>query len=188
VSRAERRRAFTPSRADGRSDRRVVYELVQDAEPGDVFTYDSLIEALSEGLDETVSRHRAQAAVRAANRTYLQERRRYLTVVADVGYRVIRSDEQLPVALGKKARAQTYLKRGMEILQHVRMDELTPSQRVLHEGQLMILGGLYHATAESFRRHDKSEKLIADLTRRVDGLENTTTNATEPGHHRAHVA
>lgn len=165
------RTAFAPSRADGRSDRRVIYELVQDAAPGDMFSYETLTEALEEGLDEPVSRTRSQAAVRAANQTLLRERRRYLAVVVNVGYRIIGADEHLPVALGKKDRAQTYLKCGIELLEHVRLDELTGPQRALHEGQLMILGGLYHATVESFRRHDKSERLIADLTRRVDTLE-----------------
>jgi hypothetical protein len=168
---ARRGTPFTPSRADGRSDRRVVYELVREAAPNDTFDYDKLVAALSEGLDVEVTRDRVYRAVAAANKTLLQRQRRCLNVVAGVGYRVINAAEHLPVALIKKDRAQTYMKRGIDILRNVRIDELDATQRTLHEGQLLILGGLYQATRESSRRHDRAESLIADLVQRVDELE-----------------
>lgn len=162
---------FTPSRADGRSDRRVVFELVRDADPGTAYEYKVLIEALQEGLEEPVQRPRVYRAVAGANKTLLRERKRYLSVVPKVGYRVIAADEHLPVALGKKDRAQTYLRAGIELLKNARIEELSDTQRSLHEGQLMLLGGLYQAVNESARRHSRSEKLIADLRARVDRLE-----------------
>lgn len=164
-------KAFAPSRADGRSDRRVVFELVADAEPDTVFKYEELIEALSEGLDEPITRDRVYRAVGAGNKTLLRERKRYLQVVADVGYRVIPTSEQLPVALIKKDRAQTYLSKGIELLRNARLDELDAAQRTLHEGQLLILAGLHQAVRESDQRHAKSEALISDLQQRVDKLE-----------------
>jgi hypothetical protein len=162
---------FFSSRDDGRSDRRVVFELVQDAKPGDTFSYDQLTNVLAVGLGCVVDRKRVCRAVNAANKTLLQERRRYLAVVKGVGYRVINADEHLGVALMKKEQAQGSLKRGIDVLENARIDELSPTQRTLHEGQLLILNGLYHATRESFRRHERSERLIADLQRRVQGLE-----------------
>jgi hypothetical protein len=165
---------FTPSRADGRSDKRVIYELVQDATPGDAFDYDKLIAALSEGLDVEVTRARVYPAVAAANKTLLQRQRRYLGIVPGVGYRVISAAEHLPVALDKKDRAQAAIKRGIDILRNARLDELDQAQRILHEGQLLILGGLYQATRESSRRHDRSEALIAQLNQRIDDLEAKT--------------
>jgi hypothetical protein len=166
--------AFTPSRADGRSDRRVIYELTQHAEPDTTFTYKKLSDALQEGLDTPVSRDRVYRAVGAANRTLLREQKRYLSVVTDVGYRMIAASEHLPVALIKKDKAQAYLRRGMDLLRNARIDELDATQRTLHEGQLLILGGLYQASRESARRHDKSEALIAQLAERVDRLESET--------------
>jgi hypothetical protein len=164
---------FTPSRADGRSDRRVVFEMVQHADPDTTFTYQKLTDALQEGLDQPVGRDRVYRAVGSANRTLLREQKRYLSVVPDIGYRVISASEHLPVALIKKDKAQGYLRRGIELLRNARVDELDPTQRTLHEGQLLILGGLYQATRESARRHDKSEALIAELAARVDRLEST---------------
>jgi hypothetical protein len=169
---------FQPSRDDGRSDRRVVYDLTHDAEPGMTFTYKELIEALEEGLDTPVARDRVYRAVGAANTTLLREHRRYLGVVENVGYRVIHSEEHLPVSLQKKDRAQSYLKRGIELLRHARLDELTQAQRTLHEGQLMILSGIHSAVQDSARRLDRTESLIEDLLKsdqqiqeRLDRLE-----------------
>jgi hypothetical protein len=163
---------FSPSRDDGRSDRRVVFELVADAAPDTTFTYDVLVEALSEGLDGVeITRDRVYRAVAAGNKTLLRERKRYLHVRVGVGYRVIHTSEQLPVALIKKDRAQSYLSKGIELLRHAKLDELDAAQRTLHEGQLLILAGLHQAMHESDQRHTRSEELIAELLRRVNRLE-----------------
>ena len=154
---------FQPSRDDGRSDRRVVYDLTHEAEPGVTFTYAELVEALEVGLDKPIQRDRVYRAVSAANTTLLREHRRYLGVVENVGYRMIRADEHLPESLRKKDRAQSHLKRGIELLRHARLDELTEAQRTLHEGQLMILSGVYHAVQDSHKRHDRAESLIEDI-------------------------
>ena len=163
--------AFTPSRPDGRSDRQVVFDLTRGSAPDTTFTYQQLTDALGAGLEFPVERDRVYRAVAQANKTLLREEKRYLSVVKGVGYRVINSGEHLPVALIKKDRAQTYLKKGIELLRNARIDELDATQRTLHEGQLLILGGLYRATQESARRHDKAEALIDQLTSRVEKLE-----------------
>jgi hypothetical protein len=162
---------FTPVRDDGRSDGRVVFDLVEAAEPETRFSYGELIDALSEGLDRKIDRNRVYRAVGAANKVLLRERKRYLSVIENEGYRVIRSDEHLPVALDRKGRAETHLKAGMELLRNARLDELDQHQRALHEGQLLILGGLVEAMRESTRRHDRIEKLVEGLTERVGQLE-----------------
>lgn len=162
---------FKPSRPDGRSDRQVVYDLTADAEPGTTYSYRELGDALSQGLTEQIPRRRIYSAVAQANRTLLKEHSRYLGVVENVGYRVIRADEHLPVSLQKKDRAQSHLKRGIELLRHARLDELTEAQRTIHEGQLMILSGIYHAVEDSHKRHDRAESLIEDLLKSNRELE-----------------
>ena len=169
---------FVASRADGRSDRRIIYELAAVAEPETVFVYAALTGALAEGLEEEPSRLRIYRAVAAANKTLLREHRRYLAVVSNLGYRVIRTDEHLPVALAKKDMAQTYLSKGIELLRHADLNELTEVQRVLHEGQLMVLAGVYQAVQSSERRHAKQEEAIEELRRRVGTLE--TPQGGEP--------
>lgn len=165
---------FQPSREDGRSDRRVLVELVESSEPGTRFSYEQLTEALSQGLDAEVDRARVYRAVRDANRTLLEERSRYLGVVRGQGYRMLSASEHLPTATKHKERAARQMQRGLEILSNTRLDELDPTQRALHEGQLLILSGLHQAVQASHKRHDKTESLLASLTKRVSDLEGTT--------------
>jgi hypothetical protein len=166
--------AFTPARADGRSDRRVVYELVADNDPDSKVTYETLIDALQDGLDAPVDRPRVYAAVSQANTTLLREKSRYLSVVRGEGYRIIRADEHMGVALGKKQRAEKSIRRGVQVLRNVRMDELTQPQQAAHQGQLLIIGGMLQMMHESERRHERSDSLIADLKQRVTNLEGKT--------------
>jgi len=160
------RKPFEPSRPDGRSDRRVIVDLVEDAEPDTTFDYDTIIAALSDGLDKPVERRRIYRAVTNANKLLLRERRRYLKVVPNVGYRMIRADEHLPVAIDKKNEAVTKLQRGVELLRHARLDELPEAQQVLHDGQLMILSGLHDALVGQAKRIERHDSLITEVRER----------------------
>jgi hypothetical protein len=170
---------FTASRDDGRSDRQVVYDLTHTAEPGATYTYKELTDALAEGLDQDVDRGRIYRAVASANKTLLREHSRYLGVILNVGYRVLRADEHLPASIRRKDRGQAQFKRGLELLAHTRLGELDQAQRKLHEAQRMILSGICTALDDSARRHDRSEGLIEDLLKsnrdiaeRLEKLEN----------------
>jgi DNA-binding winged helix-turn-helix (wHTH) protein len=154
---------FKPSRDDGRSDRRVVYELVSDAEPGTVFTKDDLRTALEEGVDVDITDVRVGAAVRSVRHMLLRERQRYLISVPGIGYRMIRSDEHLPVALGKKQRAEMQLRDGIEILRNTDVSELSEAQRSLHQGQLLIVQGVYQFARASEKRIKEQGHLIEQL-------------------------
>lgn len=175
-------RPFEPSRPDGRSDRQVVYDLTADAEPGELFYYAGLVDALAEGLDEAPDVRRVYPAVAAANKTLLRERKRYLGVVRGVGYRMLRADEHLGQAIVRKDRATGHLHRGREILRGTLLDELTTAQRALHQGQLMILSALCEAMDQSEKRHARAESLIEDIKKdnrrmeeRIDRLERDIT-------------
>lgn len=166
---------FTPSRDDGRSDRRVVLDLVGDGEPGVMFSYDRLTAALEKGLDEPIVRDRIYRAVAAADRTLLKEKRRHLEVVKGVGYRVIRADEHLPVAVQKKERAETYIRRGVDMLRNARVEELSTAQRTLHEGYLLVMDGIYRAVQHSEARQREHDDAIADLRKRMEQIEGEKT-------------
>ena len=162
---------FTPSRADGRSDRQVIYDLTRDAEPGTVFTFDDLVGALQEGLNTEVDNSRAYRAVREANKTLLHEDMRYLRSVRSVGYRMARSDEHMPIAIDKRRSAARKLRDHLKVLRHTRLDELTEGQRVLHERQTILANALVQHASESNRRHDATEKAIAEIRGRLSKLE-----------------
>jgi len=155
--------SFHPSRSDGRSDRRVVFELVQDAEPETLFPFEELMAALQDGLDAPVRRDRVYRAVSAGNKTLQRERKRTLAPVQGVGYRIARADEHLSLAIIKKSRAETQIKDGIELLRNVRLDELPEPHKTLHVGQLMLLDGVYRMTKATEKRQERQDKVLAAM-------------------------
>lgn len=162
---------FKTSRLDGRSDSQVVIDLCKDASAETLLSYQALGDALQTGTDTPISRQRVQQAVARANRRLLADHQRFLRVVRNVGYRLVRADEHLPIALDSKSRANRYLRRGKSLLENVRIEELTATQRKLHEGQLLVMSALIENMRESDRRHAKQEAVIGDLLKRVESLE-----------------
>lgn len=162
---------FQTSRADGRSDRRVVFELTAEAEPEELFTHERIVDELAQGIDGPVSRARVYKAVGAGNRLLLRERRRFLAAVRGAGYRVARADEHALAAIDRRDRATTQMQRGLELLENVRWNELDENQQQLHRGHLLVMDGLYRAVQASHRRHAEHDALIASLVQRVETLE-----------------
>jgi hypothetical protein len=162
---------FRPSRPDGRSDRRVVYDLVHGAAPGTVFGYDVLTCALQDGVETPVERRRVYRAVGQANKTLLREDRRYLYAVDGVGYRVLKAEEQLAAAREKKAVALTMHRASLDLLQYVRAEEMPPEAWKAHEGHLMITMLHHQVIAHHDRKLRETDDLIKDVIRRVQRLE-----------------
>lgn len=162
---SDERRPFEASRADGRSDRQVIFDVVHDKDPDELFTYTQLRTALLAGLPEgmDVTRQRVCQAVRTANKTLLKERNRYLRVVRNRGYRMITAQEHLPVAIDTKGRAHRLLRRGEELLKNVKWDELDENQRKLHEGQLMLMSGFVHILSN----HDRRIRVMEGMFQRM---------------------
>lgn len=162
---------FQPSRDDGRSDRQVIFELVRGAEPDTMFPYAQLTAALQRGTTRSIAPTTVGMACRLASRTLERECQRTLSVVRTVGYRVVRANEHLTLALDRKDRAEGLIKRGVELLEHTRLDELDEPHRTLHQGQMMIMGGFYEALRSTRRRQDAQDRVIEHLIQRVDRLE-----------------
>src|ERR1039458_2123642 len=153
------RKHFKASRADGRSDRRIVIDTVRGAAPGTTFMFDALTLALQEGTDRLIGRVAVGAAVRGANVWLLKEEKRILHSVKGVGYRVALASEHSGLALVNKRRADRQLEWGVRTLRDVRWDELDANSRAAHEGQLMILSGLYQAVHALNVRQTRLESL-----------------------------
>jgi hypothetical protein len=169
--------AFQTSRADGRSDRVIAFALVSGAAPGTLVTHDQFLEALSVGLDEPIGLHRVYAAVRMAGRMLLRQEQRGLESVRGLGYRVLSASEHLPAALTRKDRAEFQIQRGMELLREVRWTELDGNQRKAHEGQLLIMSGLYQVIQVSEARHARQEQALDEIRRRLERLEGDDVGA-----------
>lgn len=165
---------FEPTRQDGRSDRQVIYDLAHGHDPGRLFTYDQLLDALAEGLDERPDRPRAYRAVAQANRLLLELDKRYLQVQRGHGYRVITAAEHLGAALAKRVTAENAIEKGLDILRGTRIEELPADIQKIHQGHMLIMAGLHGAIRESQQRHDRQETLINQLAAKVKTLEQVT--------------
>ncbi len=163
--------AFEPSRSDGHSDRQLIFELVRHRDPDTMFKYAELQKILEIGTDRKITRTVIGAAVRSANPTLLREVNRVLAVVKTVGYRLVRADEHVGLALVRKDRAEVMFRRGVEVLQGTRIDELDEPHRTLHQGTLMVMRGFYEALRTTQKRQATQERVIQQLVQRVTKLE-----------------
>lgn len=165
------KRTFEVSRLSGKTDAQVIFDCAESKKPGEILTYEELRAALQDGHPKRIGKARVYQAIASGNKKLLDVRKRYLRVVKGVGYKVLAAEEHMETALAKRETAQKFIQKGLAILKNTHMDELTPAQRQLHEGQILILGGFYRAMSESNRRHEKHDRQIEELRRRVEKLE-----------------
>jgi len=160
------KKPFEISRSDGRSNQQVVIDVVTQRKPGDVVSYDELIDALAEDSSTKYTVQSVQAAVRAAQSRLLQEAQRAVHNVRGVGYRVAPAAEHHKLAIHRKRKADVQLKRGVEVLRHVNWSELDDNARRAHEGQLMIMSALYENQRGLDQRMKKVEEVIKGAAKR----------------------
>jgi hypothetical protein len=160
------------TRTTGRTNSEVLAELVKEAAPGTVFSYEELRDVLEADTETRFDRPRVCAAVRRANTRILRQHQRELRVVKGSGYRLASASEHLELALGRTTRADRQIRRGLLTLNNVRWNELDPNARAAHEGQLLLTSAMYQMVSGLRRRQDRSEQVIRDVLRRVERLEN----------------
>lgn len=154
---------FAPSRIDGRSDKQVVFDLVKDAPPDTLFHHDQLLSALKQGTERNITQTVVCHAVCQANRFLLRKQRRTLVSIRGMGYRVAHAKEHLPLAVRREDKALVQMRMGAEILDNVRVEELTPNERALHDGVRNLMAGTLLYMEALSKRLDKHDQMIAEL-------------------------
>lgn len=110
---------------------RIVYDLFTRTPVDQILTYESLGEALD--IDPVTGRARIQAAARAASKHLLAQDNRAVEVITDTGYRLVHASRQIPLAGKHVTKASNALDRGRSLTSHVRLDELSETERqVVH--------------------------------------------------------
>jgi hypothetical protein len=153
---------FVISRDDGRSDAEVLIDLVQKRDPGDLLSYDDLAKDLSLGTNRKYERTDVQSSVNRAERKLAVTAQRALLNVRNQGYRVALASEHQTIAGRKRERSEKLLKRGLIVLQHVDWSAMDDNERRAHEGQLLIVGGLYSAMQGIDNRLSRIEKALGN--------------------------
>lgn len=158
---------FAASRNDGRSDQEVVCALVQDSPPETIWTHQQIMNALSAQTERVITKPVCYQAVAHANRLLLKRHQRYLSIVRNQGYRVVRAEDHLPLARRREDKAARQMRAGVEILRNCRMEELTETQRAIHQGQMLIMSSLYENMKSLAKRIQTHDDLIAELLSRT---------------------
>lgn len=158
---------FHIRRDDGRSNQDVIIDYVKDGLPGSIYTYNELIDALNEGSPTVHDRRSLYGIVISSTHRLLEDHQRTLKNIRGTGYQLAHASDHSRLAVERKHRADTQVKRGLDLLRNVRWDELNPNQRTLHESQLLIISGLYEQQQAFDRRLSKIESAIR-LTKEID--------------------
>lgn len=152
--------SFEISRSNGKSDGEVLAEVIAQARPGELMTYDDLSARLSEGTGRRYQWHDVQSVIYRTERKLATEQCRALINVRGQGYRIAMAGEHQMIAGRKKDRAGTLLRRGLTVLQHVDWDSMDANARKAHEGQLMVMGALHSAMQGLDARLKRIEDVI----------------------------
>jgi hypothetical protein len=161
---------FEITRLDGRSNAQVVLDYVRGADAGRLYPYAEICGELNKGSRKEYSVRNVRQIVAASFGRLLKEEQRVLNNVRGVGYRLAYANEHNRLALERKRRSDVQLKRGVQIVQHVRWDEMSPEQRNAHQGTLMILSAMYEQQAQMERRQFMIEQAIANLSERMSEM------------------
>jgi hypothetical protein len=149
---------FQPTRTDGRSFRDVALDVLKDEPPGSVVSYKIFGAAL--GLNPKTDLQKIQATVRQANRILLKLHSRGLATVPRVGYRVLHAREHAIIANGHERRADSAMGRSVAFYNGAKLEEMTPSERRIHEGLSMNAQTLMAMHSYNKTRFDRLEALF----------------------------
>jgi hypothetical protein len=154
---------FDVTRSNGRSNAQVVIDLVKDGEPGVLYSYAQIAQALEQLADRTFDVPHVRAAVIGACPRLLKEYQRALHNVRLVGYRLAFASEHSRLALFRRRRADVQLRYGLRLLQHVRWEEMDENTRRAHQGHLMVTQAIVANQHALERRMNAVEQAIDTL-------------------------
>lgn len=148
---------------------RIIYELLQRAEVGQVITYEDLGAVLD--LDPQSDRHTIQMAVRRAAREHEEADNRALDVIPNTGYVIVPAPEHLRLARDHHKRASKSLARGHSKVVHVDLSGLDPETRHAFE----VVARAFALQMEFNKRFDvrqaRLEQAVNDMSQRTERTE-----------------
>jgi hypothetical protein len=154
---------FSPRRADGRAEWRVIYDHALPLAYGDDITFEDIAEILDTG-----DRARAHRAVGRCNLQFTREAKpRVLGNVRAVGYRVLRPSEYAPAALGYQTQARRKMTTAVDIMRTAPLHDMTPAQADWAHKVYLVLcdNDLRLRTQEHWRT--EAEKRLTELEARA---------------------
>jgi hypothetical protein len=149
---------FKPTRPDGRSYRDVAVDIFKDLPPETIVSYEKIAAALD--IDDPKS-PRIRAIVRSAIKPLLKLHSRGLANAPGKGYRVLPARENMVVASNQRTKADRAMARGLAFLSGANRQEMTETERKLHDGQCIIMQAIYASHRHLDTRINKIERLLS---------------------------
>lgn len=160
-------------RKDGRSDGQVIYDFAIKLKENEILSYEILLNELQKDVESVkYDKSRVYSAINSANKKLLKFNFKYLAVVRGVGYKLIPANEHISVALSKKRSAQRSIKKGQNVLEFTNLNELNPTERMLHEQHMNQFRNIELQLKYHDQRMTKQDNLIENLLERIEKLEN----------------
>lgn len=147
---------------------RVVYDILLAAEVEKVVTYRELGEALE--LDPVRDRHRIQAAARHAAKKLLKQEDRAVETLTGRGYRLVPAQRNIALAGRQADRAGNALARGQDLTTHVRLDELSETERQIVSGMSLMFAQVGQWAKQVERRVDSHDGRLSDIEKELQRL------------------
>jgi hypothetical protein len=154
---------FVTSRTSGKSNAQVVAELVKHHEPGHIFEFTVLRQALDVDANRRHTVEDVRRVVAGMYSRLLREQSRALHSVRGKGYRIAEAKDHRMLATSRKERSDRQFQKGLITLQQVKWDELGPEERKAHEGQLLIASAIWSQMKALERRQDAVESILRKI-------------------------
>lgn len=136
-----------------RAEWRLIYDaLLEQADYGDIITFEQLDDALGRPFEES------RTPLYRARLEMIESRNRWIEAEPGVGYRVIAANEHIKAAETRRKRARTQMRHMMRITNGTDLSRLTPT-----ELQLFDLKSRMFATQYVVLMHEKR-------LRRIEGI------------------
>lgn len=156
---------FQTQRDDGVPLWRITYDLFRTLPYGELVTYEQLNVRL--GFDVRLNRH----PIYRADQELRQSDQRALVAAAGQGYRVLHPNEQEAVAQGHRRKSVRSMRRAVSVAQATNLLLVDADQRVRLDAFVRWGVGVMESLEYSHRRHEKTERLVADIDRRLKVVE-----------------
>lgn len=151
---------FSPRRADGRAEWRVIHDHAATLPYGTDVTFDTIAELL-----DSPERARAHRAVRRCNTEFVRAGTpRVLGNIRGVGYRVLQPDEYVPAALNIQGQARRKMSSAVDLMRTAPLADMTAAQRDWAHRVTMVL-------VDNELRLRSQEQWRTDAERRLARLE-----------------
>ncbi len=154
---------FSPHRADGRAEWRVVYDHAEKLPYGTDVTFDDIAKLL-----DTDDRGRAHRAVRRCNKQFIEVNKpRVLGNIRGVGYRILQPADYAPAALAYQKQARRKMTTAVDLMRAAPLDDMNTSQRDwAHKVTMILVDNELRLRSQEQWQKD-AEKRLAELEQRM---------------------